>query len=392
MEVLKRLAIIFCAVLIAPALVSCDDDDDDDAGSPTVLLTPDKTTLTADGVDAVKFTVTANGETVTGAVINNLTAGSSLSGNSFSTSTPGEYVFTATYGGGTSPEVKVKAAAPETVDPEEVGKIVGTYEVTLGVRIEGATHPTQTNINITAGEEGTVDVELEGFPVMGGAFSVQFVRIEGVGLSETDGDITLYYHGPALVGKDGSVAGYMVTLEGTVSGSGVLSFDLGIDGLATLSAAGEKRNEAVTLEESIVGVWEIYRSVEWIVEDGEVAPWPRLVDDDWGASYGCSRIYNIQPGGGGSYTVIITNPDLDPTDIDETQGLSWVLDGDRLALTFSNYYAFDPREDYVERHTVESVTKARLVITRPSIYHYWDEEGQSQWGDTVRTEYYIRVE
>ena len=81
--------------------------------SDEITLEVDKTSLLADGNDAVRFTVTENRgytDVTSDAVIK---TDGKATGNLFSTEVPGTYVFTAEYGGTLSNSVIVTAVAPD---------------------------------------------------------------------------------------------------------------------------------------------------------------------------------------------------------------------------------------------------------------------------------------
>lgn len=92
---------------MAAVSLSCSGNVDEDS-SPVLLC--DKTAIEADGKDAATFTVTYNGEDVTGeALIVNLNDGTGLDGATFSTATAGTYRFQAEYDGMTSEPVTIAA-------------------------------------------------------------------------------------------------------------------------------------------------------------------------------------------------------------------------------------------------------------------------------------------
>lgn len=98
-----------------------------------------KTTIVADGVDAVTFRVEAYGEDVTAdAVIKNTVTGEVLEGNTFSTTEVGEYTFVATYQETVSDELTVIAKDTELLVMVDKGGLAtdgsekATFTVTMG--------------------------------------------------------------------------------------------------------------------------------------------------------------------------------------------------------------------------------------------------------------------
>ena len=103
--------------------VACEGQSGDDTGE--IFLDADKSSITADGNDAVTFTVFAGNTDVTAdAVITCVNDGSVLEGPAFSTVTPGTYSFTASYGGRVSIPVSVTAEQSGTDVPSEPSKFV----------------------------------------------------------------------------------------------------------------------------------------------------------------------------------------------------------------------------------------------------------------------------
>ena len=81
----------------------------------TVLLSADKKSILADGVEVVTFTVTVDGEDKTSeSVITNLVYNTALEGNTFSDNVAGEFTFRAKYKQWESNEVKVTTTALPT--------------------------------------------------------------------------------------------------------------------------------------------------------------------------------------------------------------------------------------------------------------------------------------
>lgn len=96
--------------MAAFAAAACSGTVDDSASG--IVLTADKSQITADGEDRVNFTVTYGGADVTAsAEIFCISDGSRVENASFSTNTPGSYAFTATYMGETSERANVNAVS-----------------------------------------------------------------------------------------------------------------------------------------------------------------------------------------------------------------------------------------------------------------------------------------
>jgi hypothetical protein len=80
-----------------------------------VLLTADKSTIVADNVETVTFTVTVDGEDKTAeSTITIVNYGAALETNTFASDVAGEFVFEATFDGEKSNQVIVTATAVET--------------------------------------------------------------------------------------------------------------------------------------------------------------------------------------------------------------------------------------------------------------------------------------
>lgn len=98
-----------------------------------------RTTIVADGVDALTFRVEAYGEDVTAdAVIKNTATGEIVEGNTFSTTEVGEYTFVATYQEAVSNELKVTAKSADVIIGVDKGGLAtdgsekATFIVTRG--------------------------------------------------------------------------------------------------------------------------------------------------------------------------------------------------------------------------------------------------------------------
>lgn len=103
----KILNLLFAAVVMASAMVSCGGSGGgDNPGPENLVLAADVATIVNNGVDKVTFTVTYNGENVTSlAVIKR--NGMPITGAQFTSTTEGEYTFTAEYDGKTSNTVAI---------------------------------------------------------------------------------------------------------------------------------------------------------------------------------------------------------------------------------------------------------------------------------------------
>lgn len=120
---MKRLKNILCLCAFALPLLglsgcSGSSSTDEPTTSLAVVLTPNRTSITANGADQVIFTVKYNGMDVSSRPNMKITVTtpsgeqSEISGNAFSTQTQGEYTFTATFESQTSAPVTVTATAP----------------------------------------------------------------------------------------------------------------------------------------------------------------------------------------------------------------------------------------------------------------------------------------
>ena len=125
----------FLLMLLPLLLVSCGGDD-----TREVTLTPSTSSIAADGVDKVTFTV-KYGEDVATSNVKITANGEAITGMSFSTTKEGEYKFIAEYKGKTSKEVIVNATKPDdlilTADKDTIaadGTDKVTFRVTLGSR------------------------------------------------------------------------------------------------------------------------------------------------------------------------------------------------------------------------------------------------------------------
>lgn len=110
------LPLCLCLLCAVAAACSGNTDDSDAPDSSLLTLTPSVSTITADGSDAVVFTVFSGSEDVTSAAtIRCVTDDSVLTGNRFTTETPGTYRFEAGYENRASAWVTVEAVEPVSV-------------------------------------------------------------------------------------------------------------------------------------------------------------------------------------------------------------------------------------------------------------------------------------
>lgn len=95
---MKRFFNIFAILALAFGFVACEGNETPENKEYNVELTADKTTIMADGSDAATFTVKVDGKATTDDVmIICLNDNSVLEGNTFTTTTGGEYRFKASY-------------------------------------------------------------------------------------------------------------------------------------------------------------------------------------------------------------------------------------------------------------------------------------------------------
>lgn len=94
---MKNILHFLVITALSVALCSCGNDDNDDENKKSLILTSDKTTIAADGVETVVFTVTYDGADVTGEASVCIKDVACLGTNSFSTEEAGVYLFYATY-------------------------------------------------------------------------------------------------------------------------------------------------------------------------------------------------------------------------------------------------------------------------------------------------------
>ena len=112
---MKRLIFALMALL---GIAACETQPPVDP-TQTLLLSVDKATIVADGVDTATFTVTDQNKNVVNATILFADTQEALDGNTFKTKYAGEYVFFAKYGNEISNPIGVQATEPgETPTPE----------------------------------------------------------------------------------------------------------------------------------------------------------------------------------------------------------------------------------------------------------------------------------
>lgn len=111
---LKKTVLRLCALCLCAVGAACTGNtDDSEVLTETLTLNASAASITADGSDAVVFTVLDGSADVTSAAtIRCLTDGSVLSGGRFTTETAGSYLFQAEYEGRTSAKKTVEAVEP----------------------------------------------------------------------------------------------------------------------------------------------------------------------------------------------------------------------------------------------------------------------------------------
>ena len=154
---MKKLFSIFALLSLAAGFVACENNEQpQDNKEYNVELTADKTAIVADGSDAATFTVKVDGKaTADDVMIICLNNNSVLEGNTFTTTTGGEYRFKASYKGFTSAEVKITATATEAPVPTveltaDKSEIVAdnTDTVTFTVKVDGEDKSSEAKITI----------------------------------------------------------------------------------------------------------------------------------------------------------------------------------------------------------------------------------------------------
>jgi hypothetical protein len=159
---MKKFLSIFAIVALALGFTACEE--------PTVepqpegkkpALEADKTEIVANGADKVTFTATVDGVANAEIIIVSLKDNSVLTGNTFTTTTPGTYEFKAVYGNEASDVVTITATEAEKIITLEADKTEITADaadaVTFTVKVDGA-EVTEgyeiTNLNYSAALEG----------------------------------------------------------------------------------------------------------------------------------------------------------------------------------------------------------------------------------------------
>ncbi len=151
------LKFLFTVVAITGVMASCSDkgNDPEPGGKGELILTASTDEITADGIDAVTFTVTYDGDDVTSSAVIKQSNGAVVEGAEFVATAAGTYKFTAEYDEVTSNEVSVKAdisltAIVLSVDKNEIvndGIDAATFTVTLGG--EDITSSSELRVNNT---------------------------------------------------------------------------------------------------------------------------------------------------------------------------------------------------------------------------------------------------
>ena len=155
---MKKLFNIFALLSLATGFVACENTEQPtpDNKEYQVELSADKAEIMADGQDAATFTVEVDGSNTTdGVMIICLNDNSVLEGDTFTTTTAGEYRFKASYRGFTSAEVKITAkatAAPVptvelTADKREI-VADNSDTVTFTVMVDGEDKSSEAKITI----------------------------------------------------------------------------------------------------------------------------------------------------------------------------------------------------------------------------------------------------
>lgn len=166
---MKKLFNLFALLSLATGFVACENNEQPtpDNSEYTVNLATDKSEIKADGTDTVTFTVKVNGEVKTDEVmIICLEDNSVLEGQTFTTTTPGEYRFKASYKTFTSDSITITAISTETPKPEinvelkaDKTEIVADNSdtVTFSVEVNGEDKSSEATIKIV-----NYNTELEG--------------------------------------------------------------------------------------------------------------------------------------------------------------------------------------------------------------------------------------
>ena len=137
---MKKLFSIFALFSLAAGFVACEQTEPQQETTKPGL-TADKTEILADGVDKVTFTATVNGEAKEDIQIILLNDNSIVEGNTFTTTTAGEYQFKAIYGNESSETIKVTATKVQRTVTLEADKSEiqadNADTVTFTVKVDG---------------------------------------------------------------------------------------------------------------------------------------------------------------------------------------------------------------------------------------------------------------
>ena len=155
---MRKLFNIFALLSLAAGFVACENTEQPtpDNKEYSVGLSADKAEIMADGQDVATFTVEVDGSNTTdGVMIICLNDNSVLEGDTFTTTTAGEYRFKASYKGFTSAEVKITAKATEAPVPTveltaDKSEIVADNSdtVTFTVTVDGEDKSSEAKITI----------------------------------------------------------------------------------------------------------------------------------------------------------------------------------------------------------------------------------------------------
>ncbi|MBQ6940154.1 MAG: hypothetical protein IJN51_04530 [Alistipes sp.] len=154
---MKKLFSIFALLSLATGFVACETTEQtEDNKEYNVELTADKTAIVANGSDAATFTVKVDGKATTNDVmIICLNDNSVLEGNTFTTTTGGEYRFKASYKGFTSDTLAITATPTESpvptvelsVDKDEI-VADNTDTATFTVKVDGEDKSSEAKITV----------------------------------------------------------------------------------------------------------------------------------------------------------------------------------------------------------------------------------------------------
>lgn len=140
---MKKFFSIFAVMALALGFAACEEptiEPQPEAKKPT--LAADKSEIVANGADKVTFTATVDGVENAEIIIISLKDNSVLTGNTFTTTTPGIYQFKAVYGNESSDVVEITATEAEKIILLEADKTEITADnadtVTFTVKVDGA--------------------------------------------------------------------------------------------------------------------------------------------------------------------------------------------------------------------------------------------------------------